>query len=190
MQNWDKDGIKSNFLPQSDAFTCLDASFSGPIYMRLHGKSMPISGLKHCYWPEKFEKQTHDSMHNEVMNCMIKTYINHAYLAYLCPAAWLFANTPNMKRWVVKKIQPLWPSWACGSDGKFYALSVAYRWVKPLFNLGFYKKPCCLSVSNRFFDMASLSFLVYLISVKTCAKVSFSFIWQNWMFSGRLSFSW
>ena len=177
MQNWDKDGIKSKFLPQSDAFTCLDASFSGPIYMRLHGKSIHSSGLKHCCWPEKFEKQTHDNMHNEVMNCMIKTCINHAYFAYLRPAAWLFENTPNMKRCVVKKIQPLWPSWACGSDGKFYALSVAYRWVKPLFNHGFYKKPCCLSVSNKFLDMASLSFLVYRMSVKTCAKVSFSFTW-------------
>ena len=88
----------------------LNASLLRAICMRLLVKSMQISGLKHCYWPEKFEKQTHDSMHNGVMNCMIKKYMNHSYFAFLRPAAWLFANTPNMKRCVVKKIQPLWPS--------------------------------------------------------------------------------
>lgn len=78
--------------------------------MTLHGKSMPISSLKHCYWPDKFEKQTYDGMYKEVIGCVSIIYGNNACLAYLRPAAWLFENTPNMKGCVVKKIQKAWPA--------------------------------------------------------------------------------
>ena len=169
---------------------CSDVSLSGSKCMTLHGKSMPISGLKHCYWPDKFEKQTHDGMHKEVIGCVPIIYGNHACLAYLQSATLLFGNTPNMKRCAVKKIRSPWSTWAWCSSELFYYFSFPCRLIKLFVNAVFYKKSCCLSASNRFLDMASLSFLVYRMSVKTCAKVSLPFTWQKWIFSGRLSFSW
>lgn len=50
-------------------------------------------------------------------------------------------------------------------------------------------KPCCLSVSIRLADIASLSLFLYRMSVKTCASVSVWFISTKCLFSSSDSFT-
>ena len=124
MQNRDFGARKIEFYRKRIDFTRKKASLWLPINMLLSSKSMHISPLKHCFWWEKTCKVDMKQHHKFINTCVWMIYKNRSFWAYLRQEAGLFANSPSMKRLVVKKIYlhlPLksyssrygeWESWA------------------------------------------------------------------------------
>lgn len=117
---------KKGFFRKSMEITSLEASYWWAIYMLLHPKSMHIDPLTQCFWPKKKLKIDQKRRGESVMCCLLVVYKSIKCLAYLPQDASLFANTPAMKRFDVKKIHHHWRLLVAHLQQRFMMMNPMY----------------------------------------------------------------
>ena len=127
------------FYGKSNGFTTQEASFYRVICMLLPVNYRQIGGIKTCFLTEKWLNSGAQAAERFVISCVSVNCEKCSCLAYLQANLCSFANTPSMRRCVIKKIHKDKPTRNDANQSEFRMAVWAWN-TAPVCHLMF--KPC------------------------------------------------